>query len=111
MNKLVDLAIAPIRRAIRQEIGRVIERDQNVRWAIARCARSVTKDFLAELAEAADQEVGLLVSGPITCEDMGHDPRIHSPSGRAELAREGKYPPDVPLSHLEDSRLTEGNPS
>lgn len=51
MNKLIDLAIAPIRRAIRQEVGRVIERDEHVRWAIARCARSVTKDFLAELAE------------------------------------------------------------
>ena len=55
MNKLVDLAIVPIRRALRQEIGRLIERDPQIRWAIARCARSVTKDYLGELAQAADQ--------------------------------------------------------
>lgn len=52
MNKLLDLAVAPIRRALRQEVGRLIENDAQIRWAITRCARSVTKDFLAELSEA-----------------------------------------------------------
>lgn len=52
MNKLVDLAIMPIRRALRQEVGRLIERDTQIRWAITRCARAVVKDYLAELAEA-----------------------------------------------------------
>ncbi len=50
--------VGPIRRAIRREVGRLIEQDKDVRALIARCARSVAKDYIEDQAEAkaeADQ--------------------------------------------------------
>jgi hypothetical protein len=83
------------------------------RAVIAKMARSEVKNYLAELAEAAELPFGDPVeflraihvtvsdrngttefhrdygSEPVaTCEDLGHDPRVHSPSGQAEIARE-----------------------
>jgi hypothetical protein len=77
------------------------------RQVVARVARSEVKNYLAELAEKAEIPFvsaqgfvtalqgaskgvasGELTARPITCEDLGHDPRVHSPSGRAEMARE-----------------------
>lgn len=84
------------------------------RALIARIARGEVKNYLAALAEGAEvpftspeqlismlneqahksfitmtpAEFASLTNITQTCDDLGHDPRIHSPSGQAEIAAE-----------------------